>query len=73
MQHWMSEMNNDVKIYADHNTKMRIYRKFKTKENYKCEVCFRQVTNTPRGIILKKIAIKQSQNRHRNGPIFKTK
>ena len=36
---------------------MRIYRKFKTKENYKCEVCFRQVTNTPRGIILKKLRL----------------
>ena len=53
----MSEMNNDVRRYADQNTKMRIYREFKTKENYKCEVYFRQVTNTPKRITLKKLLL----------------
>ena len=37
LQHWMNEMNNDVRRDADRNKEMRTHRKFKTIENYRCE------------------------------------
>ena len=57
MQHWMSEMKNDIRGDAGQNNKMRTNRKFKTIENYKCEDYLRQVTNT-RHRVTNKIAIK---------------
>ena len=55
LQHWMSEINNDIRRDADQKTKMRTYRKFITIENYKCEDYLRQVTNTRHRITLTKL------------------
>ena len=57
LQHWMSEMNNDIRRDAVQNNKMRRNRKFKTIENYKCEGYLRQVTNTRRRIALTKLRL----------------
>ena len=50
---------------------MRTYRKFKIIDNYKCDGYLHQVTNTHSRILnCNKIAINQSETRHRNRPIL---
>ena len=67
LQHWMNEMNNDVRRDADQNNEMRTHRKCKTIENYRCEDYLRH-SSADSITFNNKIAIKQSQTRHRNGP-----
>ena len=62
LQHWMSEINNDIRRDADQKTKMRTYRKFITIENYKCEDYLRQVTNTRHRITLTKLRLLATTN-----------
>ena len=57
LQHWMSEINNDIRRDTDQNNKMSTYGKFKTIENYKCEDYLRQVTNTRHRIMLTKLPL----------------
>ena len=62
LQHWMSEINNDIRRDVDQKTKMRTYRKFITIENYKCEDYLRQVTNTRHRITLTKLRLLATTN-----------
>ena len=62
LQHWMSEINNDIRRDADQKTKMRTYRKFITIENYKCEDYLRQVNNTRHRITLTKLQLLATTN-----------
>ena len=62
LQHWMSEINKDIRRDADQKTKMRTYRKFITIENYKCEDYLRQVTNTRHRITLTKLRLLATTN-----------
>ena len=57
LQRWLSDGNNDVRKDANQKNKLRIFRKFKTMENYKCEDYLRQVTNIRHRITLTKLRL----------------
>ena len=57
LQRWLRDINNDVRKDANQKNKLRAFRKFKIKENYKCEDYLRQVTNIRHRITLTKLRL----------------
>ena len=63
LQRWLSEINNNTRKDANQSNKMRTYQLFKTIDNYKCEDCLHQVTNTQHRIALTKLRLSNVSNK----------